>query len=601
MGCSISILSVIGIPAPPGSKPPGAVNAIVVKGTATNLSSVLVGLQDPPIQVPVTNNQWQLTLAIPEIAPNTYPVVCGENIEFFVTDPTEGACAAAWSQPLACPACPTITLTAGTPGDCASGVRPVTFTVNFSPPVAAPSAFFLDFGDGTTGNSFPVDPGTPLPVTIPPHNYPPGDWTATLTTILPEGCPPVTVQVHVPPCDCGPPITGVTFTDSDCDPQGNRQVTATAQGGPAGTVFWQWVGLDPSLRQGARSDTQTFLAGTTQQVFVEIDLGACKVIPLPPLPNPASHDVPPCAAPCPSVTSLTATPSSGTSPLTVTFQVTIANPGSVTAIHWDFGDASPGVTGGTTQIHTYTSSIAKTFTATVTVDGGPGCATTQGKASVTVSPPGTGNGGKTACGIARLALALLFALFFVSLAGWACLAWPVAVPIVFGIAIVTLLVLWIVFCHPTICDVLLTIWQTLFVSAMALWYVGPCLQKVGSTICVVLSLAWIAAGVLSFVVLLWWALRKDCDVGLCEILNGLLGATLDALADLAIIYGTLNYITNVFPGCTVNGGVVALLGAVNFILAVIILPAAQCTIDPIRLSAPTLQAQISPRRRGCCG
>jgi PKD repeat protein len=467
----------------------------------------------------------------------------------------------------------------------------VAFTVDVTQPTGQSSAFSLDFGDNTSSFPFAVPP----PVSVPPHDYPPGDWTATLTTILPEGCPNVTAQVHVPPCDCGPAITGITFVDGDCDAQGNRQVTATVQGGPAGTVYWQWVGLDPSFRMGAQSDTKTLPGGTSNQlVNVEIVLGPCIAGPF-----QASHDVPPCGAPCPSVTSLTATPNSGTTPLTVTLRATIVNVAQATSITWNFGDGSPTVTGGTTQIHTYTSTVAKTFTATVTVEDGPQCATVQGTATVTVSPGSTGNGGKTACGIARLGLALLFALFFVSLAGWACLTWPWEVPLAFGVAIVVLLVVWIVFCKPTICEILLTIWQTLFVSAIALWYVNPCLAKAGSTFCTLLSWAWLAALVLSLGVLLWWALRKDCDVGLCQILNGLLGAIGDASAALGAIYGALTYIMSIFPGCTVNAGVPVLLGVLTFVLMGI-LRLAHCTIDPFGLSASSPNSPAALQRQGCC-
>src|SRR5215469_10545966 len=98
MACTITVTSVIGIPAGPGFNPPGAVSAIVVTGTATNVTSVIVNLFTA-LQVPVTNGQWQVTAAVPLVTKNTFGAVCGETITFFVTDPTGSECGAAWSQP----------------------------------------------------------------------------------------------------------------------------------------------------------------------------------------------------------------------------------------------------------------------------------------------------------------------------------------------------------------------------------------------------------------------------------------------------------------------------------------------------------------------
>jgi len=315
-----------------------------------------------------------------------------------------------------------------------------------------------------------------------------------------------------------------------------------------------------------------------------------------------SHAVSSCPIPsCPTVTGITATPPSGTAPLTVAFQATVTNAAAIVPdangnlYHWSFGDNATQDTQASSTSHTYTTSPSAS--ACVTVNGPQGCKPSTACTPVTVGT-GTGNGNQIACGIMRLALALLFALFFVTLAGWACLSWPWFIPLGFGLAILALLIVWIVFCHPSICEVLLTIWQTLFVTTMGLLYVGPCLGQVASTLCTLLSYAWIAAGVLCLAIFLWWALRRSCDAGRCQILNAWLGAVLDATADLGLIYLALKYVQSTFPNCTVNGSVTAILGVVVLILTAI-LAGGHCTIDPIRLRSNTIANQ-GTLQRPCC-
>jgi len=105
MACTITVTSVIGIPAGPGFNPPGAVSAIVVTGTATNLASVIVNLF-VAVQAQVTNGQWQATIAVPQLTKTQYAAACGETITFLVTDPTGTECGTEWSQPLDAPPAP---------------------------------------------------------------------------------------------------------------------------------------------------------------------------------------------------------------------------------------------------------------------------------------------------------------------------------------------------------------------------------------------------------------------------------------------------------------------------------------------------------------
>jgi len=91
-----------------------------------------------------------------------------------------------------CPTCPTIVIDPPTIGDCAAGVRQVTFTVHINQPAGQSSAFQWDFGDGALSPAFPDSVSALHNVTQ--HNYAPGNYPATFKTILPQGCP----DVHLP-------------------------------------------------------------------------------------------------------------------------------------------------------------------------------------------------------------------------------------------------------------------------------------------------------------------------------------------------------------------------------------------------------------------
>ena len=103
---------------------------------------------------------------------------------------------------------------------------------------------------------------------------------------------------------------------------------------------------------------------------------------------------------------------------------------------------------------------------------------------------------------------------------------------------------------------------------------------------------------LSLAIFLWWALRRSCDAGRCQILNALLGAVLDAAADLGIIYLVVTNANNIFPNCALNGTVTAILPIVSLILMAI-LAGGHCTIDPIRLGSSAITNQ-GTLQRPCC-
>ncbi|MCX6092447.1 MAG: PKD domain-containing protein [Candidatus Bipolaricaulota bacterium] len=101
------------------------------------------------------------------------------------------------------------------------------------------------------------------------------------------------------------------------------------------------------------------------------------------------------AAPAGPTASFTASPSSGTSPLSVTLDASVSSyaGGTITAYEWTFGDGGNGF--GQVTSHTYYSSSSQTYTVTLLVrtsDGKTGTATK----TISVSP--TGGGGTPTAG-----------------------------------------------------------------------------------------------------------------------------------------------------------------------------------------------------------
>jgi len=96
------------------------------------------------------------------------------------------------------------------------------------------------------------------------------------------------------------------------------------------------------------------------------------------------------------VARFSATPRSGFSPLTVTFDAAASREGgrSIVDYSWDYGDGAQGA--GVSSIHTYVSPTNKTYTVTLTVTdsaGRKGIATDSISAWGPASSPGSGGGG----------------------------------------------------------------------------------------------------------------------------------------------------------------------------------------------------------------
>jgi len=494
MACTVGINSVVGVPAGPPANP-GSISAITITGTATNTPFVNVLCQCFGnigfVQVPVANGQWQITGAVPRLSPKAYLCNCGEAVSVIAeaTDPSDGkSCRTTWPNGVSCPSCPVITIDSPVVGECVAEARPVTLTVNVTLPGGVTSVLEWDFGDPSpdNGGAFVIGPGPGSNTTT--HNYSPGTYTATLRTISPEGCPNITVMVTVDSCTC-PQIQDITFIDRPCDAQGNRLVTATVVGGPAGTILWQWIGIDPQAVPGGTSYSKSLPGGTTNTLVVSIQAGSCAQ------QLPKSHTLQPCEGPppCPSVTSVTATPASGAAPLAVTFQAVVANPGAVVGgFQWNFGDGSSVNTPNPTASHTFSSPGA--FSVSVTVNGATGCSPSTITTTVTVSSGGGGGDGggckllcKILCDILLILALVLLAWASIAAVVVACSGTPAPQAIVVIVILVLvglgLLILWGFLCARFFCKLLNALsWIISFISvgtfvvgvvlAIYTWYTG---------------------------------------------------------------------------------------------------------------------------------
>ncbi len=166
---------------------------------------------------------------------------------------------------------------------------------------------------------------------------------------------------------------------------------------PDGTVTdFEW-GFGDGANGTGETASHTYTAGGTFTVVLRItdndgaQATAQKTINVAPPepPGPAAR--------------FTASPSSGTSPLSVTFDATgTTYPLTPLSYTWSFGDGGTGA--GATPSHLFVSSTARTYTVTLTVRGPDG---KTGTATGTVSVTGTGGGGTTT-GAPSARFAILF-------------------------------------------------------------------------------------------------------------------------------------------------------------------------------------------------
>jgi hypothetical protein len=284
MACSITITSVTGIPATPGST---ITSAIHVTGTLSGeCKPTPSGAVEIIVEVRCGSNTAK-DIATPDFSGNWSVDVkirctCGGDVEVIATCATDPNCIGKFGGNLNCEGtCPTGSISVLV-GDCnPDGTRNVTLTaiVTSVPPGAVAGQF--DYGDGTFSQAIAIPGPGSYPDPGAPHHYaPPGPPNPVrFLWVLPANCPPLTTTLTgLQPCQIVCPNMAVQLTASApgaCNANGMRTVTLNASVSGGTPQFYHWDFGD----------------------------GATTTIMAPNPPGPQTHDY---AAPGTSVTSYTA-------------------------------------------------------------------------------------------------------------------------------------------------------------------------------------------------------------------------------------------------------------------------------------------------------
>lgn len=507
MACSITITSLSGV-----GFPGGPATTVTVSGTAVDCTKVeiILGCGGGPAPfigvVPVdAAGNWTGSFAntgcLCELG-GTFPTAITVTARC-QADPT---CSTTFTGPLQCQppgACPSVSVSAGV-GPCnPDGSRNVTLVATITPPPGVTPVTEWDAGDGSGSLGAAVG-GSNVRV----HAYAtPGTYTAILTTILPEGCPGVTVTFTVPDCPAAPcpELIGLTGTVTGCAGAGSVAV-ATFSGTlspptPGCQFHWDFGDGSAEVVTTTPSASHTYTAPGTYAVAVAVVCGSCISVAT------VSLEVPAC---CPVVNGIGVTvegcAGSGSS-ATVTLVASTAPPAAPGTYTWDFGDGSSAVTTVPTIAHSYGTAGSKSVTVTYTPSAPPNCTLRPTSASTSVTVPacpggGGGDGGEGfGCTGLRWAFVLLTVLSSLALFIALCVpgASSVFIGISIGLAIAAgvLLALWLIFCPQPCGWQLLLAWQVaLGVGIGALYYATCCpiLWAIGFGLIAVaigLLLAWV--------------------------------------------------------------------------------------------------------------
>ena len=412
------------------------------------------------------------------------------------------------------------------------------------------------------------------------HDYPapgPGTSTYTFKLHLRRGdCEVASVDQPVPVPSCGlacPAITAITDTAGDCTTDRTAravELDATLTG-PAVTTY-EWAFGDGATETRAGSSgaktSHTYAApGTYTVTLTATGPGNCTT-------KSAPHQVM-VAGCCPEVTAITTSagtcvPGSGgqgdVQPVTLSAQT---RGSGIAGYTWDFGD---GTTAGppsqaTPPPHNYPA--PGTYTASVTVTStDPTCPPSTASTTVTIPPCSPVIPPVTGCGILRLVIVLLIAALAVTIAGVYCFNWPWYVPVVVAVVLLLLILLWIFLCRPSLCTVLLTLWQAAFSAFAVLLYMWKCLDMAG---CSTFGLwAWIIAAIIAVALFILWLIA--CRPSECIVWSQLLLAVIDAGALLGLITAGGSWLSTIFSGLSgcLLAGVPAGLAIAALVLTLII-------------------------------
>lgn len=297
-----------------------------------------------------------------------------------------------------CDQCPSVAVSASTPGPCVNGKRTVTLLTTINS-LSASTVFQWSFGDGQQGVAQlasatgawpnPANPG------VNEHAYAaPGTYTATLTNVLSPGCPPVTVTVTIDPCPtpCCPQLTLDPPQVTGCAPGSvvasfNAHLSWMTGCMPVAPTSFEWTLHAPN---GARYQKSTTLPSTDttagwrdpggNPALVQFatggnySIGATAVIPGVSLPCNPTDTVPfTVSACCPQLIGpLNASAKPG-DPCTWLFSAQVSNPNNAPiTFEWSFQDGSTATTSVPQTEHTYVPGAPTTGMTTVTLKS-PNC------------------------------------------------------------------------------------------------------------------------------------------------------------------------------------------------------------------------------------
>lgn len=256
-----------------------------------------------------------------------------------------------------------------------TGTAPVTVNFNAGSSTGTISQYEWDFGDGSIAAT-----------SMASHEYASaGTYTAKLTVTNTTGASSTaTVSVTVTePAVAATPPTAVLSSSSAAGPAPlsvNFDGTGSTATGSASITSYAWSFGDGSTATGATATHSFTAAGTyTTELAVTDSNGLTSSASTPVVVTAAAANIAPKAA-------LSATPTSGSTPLTVSFDGSAStdSDGSIASYTWHFGDGSSA--SGKTVSHTYTTEASFIATLQVTDDLG---ATATTSTTITVKPQET--------------------------------------------------------------------------------------------------------------------------------------------------------------------------------------------------------------------
>jgi hypothetical protein len=298
-----------------------------------------------------------------------------------------------------CDVCPTISVApiviAPT---CVGTTRTVIFPAQITTSAGQLAVVQWDYGD-PQGGTPSLGPATVIPAGATMQPYPqshayqaPGTYQATLTTIVPSGCPPVVVPVTVAACptpNCTLDITGIATAIGGCNPDDTRTVVATAvltNQDPADRYWWTFDGAAATTSQLAGPVSHDFPAAGPGQSTHTIGLTVVRGENcLDNLQVPVLLD--PCGTACPSITSINATAgrcTAGGTSREVQLIAALTGPPATTYL-WTFGDGTSETrvaSAGANTTHTFAA--PGTYQITLKADG-PGACSTDATIQFTVA------------------------------------------------------------------------------------------------------------------------------------------------------------------------------------------------------------------------